>query len=174
MRFHLFRSRAFWFGMPGLVFLLWAWVDSGKYDSTLIAAKGQRFVSVSQQFGYLQIQDSLYDKLLPTGVTRTRTPRADPSPSWLPMPAENARIPRFRHDELRPGWIGVRYNTERMSSDFLTLPHWFLLSLYLLPWAAVVAWRWRRFRRATERMASMPAGPLPLDCSGSPELSSGG
>jgi hypothetical protein len=27
-RFRLFRSRAFWFGVPGLVFLLWGWWDS--------------------------------------------------------------------------------------------------------------------------------------------------
>jgi hypothetical protein len=25
MRFRLLSSRAFWFGVPGLVFLLWAW-----------------------------------------------------------------------------------------------------------------------------------------------------
>lgn len=149
MRFRLFRSRAFGFGVPGLVFLLWAWADSGRFESTLIAAKDQRFISFSQEPGYFRIQSSLYDKVLPTAVTRTRTPRANPSASWFPKSAKSAGMPRFWHDQLRPGWIGIRYNTERMSSDFVTLPYWFLLSLYMLPWAAVAAWRWMRFRRAS-------------------------
>ena len=28
-----YRSRLFWLGVPGLVFLLWVWWDSGRYDS---------------------------------------------------------------------------------------------------------------------------------------------
>ena len=35
-RFRLFRSRAFWFGVPGLMFLLWAWADSMRYNLSLI------------------------------------------------------------------------------------------------------------------------------------------
>lgn len=157
MRFRLFRSRAFWFGVPGLMFLLWAWADSGKSESQLITAKDYRFISFSQEHGYFRVQSSLYDRVLPTDVIRTRKPRASPSPSWFPMPAKSAGMPRWWHDELRPGWIGVRYNTERMSSDFLILPCWFILSLYLLPWAAAVAWRWWGFRRAARRVVSMTA-----------------
>ena len=35
MRFPLLRSRALWFGVPTLLFLLWAWVDSTRNQSWL-------------------------------------------------------------------------------------------------------------------------------------------
>lgn len=34
------RSRLFWLGVPGLMFLLWGWWDSGKYSSDVVWRRG--------------------------------------------------------------------------------------------------------------------------------------
>jgi hypothetical protein len=49
-RFRLFRSKAFWFGVPGLVGLLWGWWVSMGHIST--AAVGQtRYWRIAQSAG---------------------------------------------------------------------------------------------------------------------------
>lgn len=45
-----YRSRMFWFGLPGLLFLLWAWMDSIRY-ATSIWCSGKVGIRVTQTSG---------------------------------------------------------------------------------------------------------------------------
>jgi hypothetical protein len=46
-----YRSRSFWFGLPGLVFLLWGWWDSGKRYSEMAWVMPNSFVAIYQHQG---------------------------------------------------------------------------------------------------------------------------
>jgi hypothetical protein len=151
MRFRLFRSRAFWFGVPGLLFLLWGWVDSVKMKSSCWGGRHWS-VHLAQYENYLQLQLSRASATVGSkkwGWGTERTPRVTAN-SW----------PRWKY---RPHWI--HSSDPDSTTDVLLLPHWFVVLLYLLPWSTVVAWRWWRRRRMT---AAQP----PLDCGDHSPLSS--
>lgn len=142
MPFRLFRSRAFWFGVPGLLFLLWAWGDSAKSEFTGHVSKGAWFVHLTQGPSYLQLQVTRGVPGLPLDLSARRVPRVSGGewwPGWLYRP-------QWRHNESPAGWIGSIYNSHPSVTHTLILPHWFLLALYALPWCGLVFWRRRKCR----------------------------
>ena len=137
MRFRLFRSRAFWFGVPGLVFLLWTWADSMKTATqAIIMWKNSRVSdSMVHHGGSLDIvhwSGSFGGSLWPKECRVQRQRRGD-ARDWFPKPG-------IREHGIISGSF---HRTSR-----LVLPHWCLVPLYLIPWGGLLTWRWRAFRQA--------------------------
>jgi hypothetical protein len=152
MRFRLFRSRAFWLGVPGLVFLLWAWGDSAKSEFKGHVTKGPWFVHLTQGAGYLQLQITRGVPVSRLDFSAERVPRVSGGESWPGL----YYLPQWRHHESPAGWMGSFYNSHPSVTNTLILPHWFLLSFYALPWCGLVVWRWRRLVVARRVAAAIP------------------
>ena len=125
-RFRLFRSSAFWSGAPGLVFLLWAWVDSVKTRTTCWG--GSRWpVHLVQEENYLLLQLTR-PASTPPGASSSwswggdRTPRttANSWPRWCYRP-------QWRHIDDPGGWQGSIYTGAPAAIDQWILPHWFVV-----------------------------------------------
>ena len=157
MRFRLFRSRAFWLGVPGLVFLLWAWGDSAKSEFKGHVSKGPWFVHLTQGAGYLQLQITRGGLASPWNSSAQRDPRVSGGEWW---PGLFYR-PQWRYHERPAGWSGSIHFSYPSVTNTLILPHWFLLSLYALPWCGLVLWRWRRLVVAQRVAAAIPTPPVP-------------
>ncbi len=157
MRFRLFRSRVFWFGVPGLVFLLWGWADSAKSEFKGHVTAGTWFVHLTQGAGYLQLQFTRGGLASPWSSSAQRVPRVSGGGGWPGW----SYVPQWRHHETPVGWIGSFYNSYPSVSNTLILPHWFLLALYAVPWCGLILWRWRRFAAVRRVAASIPTLPIP-------------
>ena len=135
----LVRSLTLWFGLFGLVFLLWAWADSFERSSGAWVQRGRPFVTARNHSSTVQL-------------------------AWgYVEPGNNAGISReISSDPERPLlWARPRFEKERGGSASiitLRLPHWLLLCLYLPAWAILLAWR-RRKRAAAGKAA--PGETLP-------------
>jgi hypothetical protein len=143
-----YRSPAFWFLLPGVVFLVWAWVFSMQRRTNLdieiggYSVRGQNDGSaVGMSWHKLHARSAL---AIPAAKTfhfevEPRPPRA--SAEWFPLPsyAVNRISP--------PPW------------HYLKFPHWFLLMIYAglwqLPW--LVRYHWRR--RIDHAQVIDPAAP---------------
>jgi hypothetical protein len=125
-----YRSRLFWLGIPGLVFLLWAWlifapraicIDAGQRNFDLLSFRSALELTTSDDW---------------------RTP-----PAWeigiVPLDEEADRIdpgnPFFKRDyNVWPG--GSRL-------DYLSMRPWLPLAAYLALWlGALAGWQWRKAR----------------------------
>lgn len=128
MRFRLFRSRAFWFGVPGLVFLLWGWTSSMHQHTSLF----HREVGVCQ-FDTGQIQFN-------TIPEREK--------KWLPP----YRVSRSEwHDSTGDSWFNNRGRMFTRQGDeiLMVIPFWKAVVGYLTFWIVIIGWReWRRWREA--------------------------
>ncbi len=127
MRFRPFRSRTFWFGVPGLVFLLWAWGVSYRYQ-TMLEMGGL------DSAGFMQVGGKVFAFHHFPGLPARRTPT-------------------FSHEALaledilkvERGWSGYSKVGNR-GFEAYSIPHYALVSAYVLVWAGLVAWRARKYR----------------------------
>jgi hypothetical protein len=138
MRFCLSRSRAFWFGLPGSVFLLWAWADSmtTATHAAIMWKKSSISDSVTHHGGSLDIAHwagSFGVSLWPKEFRVQRQPRGD-AKDWFPVPG-------IREHGILSGSLHL---TSRV-----VIPHWCLVSLYLISWSGLMGWRWWTYRRAS-------------------------
>jgi hypothetical protein len=135
MIFKLHRSRAFWLGLPAFLFILWAWMDSLKYQSWITLHRGARGDSDTfRQF---------------LGTVDLRWWLQSPEPD---LPLQYWRWTRRRepheHRGVAPQPLTLKkerfaYGSVVKTRAIIILPHWFLLALYTLPWAGLLVWRWR-------------------------------
>ena len=129
MRFRLFRSRAFWFGVPGLVFLIWGWTSSMHQHTSLF----HREVGVCQ---------------LDTGQVHFNT-IPEREKKWLPP----YRVSRSEwHDSTGDSWFNNRGRMFMRKKDeiFIVIPFWKAVVGYLGFWIVIIGWRWWRRRRAIQ------------------------
>ncbi|WP_035601767.1 hypothetical protein [Haloferula sp. BvORR071] len=129
MRTAWYRSLVFWFGLPVIVFLVWAWIDS-MYRTTLfemsIAGKPVHLshwgghVSVSWAKPYLRSSAS-WELLM-----RTQAPR--PGAQWFPLPSHASP-----------------HNLANAYGHDVSIPHWLILLAYAGLWQ--LPWLVRYFRR---------------------------
>jgi hypothetical protein len=128
-RFRLFRSRAFWLGMPGLVFLLWLWSQSVPRGFIATWTGGPGSFKFSNEQGAILVTRSPRGSDINFGTEFWKDgwpAKEDPKAEWWPQPEAS------RHAD------GMRY---------WTLPYWLLGAVYLIPWSGLVIWRWRKFGR---------------------------
>lgn len=135
MRYPLIRSRAFWLGVPGLLFLLWSWADSTR-NFTQIEKKNP-----AGSFSFVHWDSAIKVCRAPVG-----SPFAFSNRVWRgPYPTKEP-VPTI-------WWPAVKAERDYVGRPFIRIPHWLLLLAYLALWSAGIAWRrrcWRKALRAAE------------------------
>ncbi len=142
MRFPLLRSRALWFGVPTLLFLLWAWVDSTRNQSWL--QKGSPWGSFAFEH---------WNSAIKIG----RAPVGSPSAFADKM----GRGPFPTKEPLPPvWWPAVEAKRDFYGRPYIRVPHWLLVLAYIVTWSAVISFRRRHWMKAQRQ-----AGPAQLTTS---------
>jgi hypothetical protein len=133
----LYRCKSLWLGLLMLVFLGWGWKRSVHYYDVASygEASGGRGVSLSQR-------DS---KVIVTWVPAKSPAAFAPRLRWFSVMMNERNHPIF------PGIFSEDAALQHFPSSFqwFYLPYWFLMLLFLIPWAAFLAWRWRRVKQLT-------------------------
>ena len=131
MRFRLFRSRAFWLGVPGLVFLLWAWGDSLRtvreayfYRQGLLLWHGDSRLIIHILSGHSWVPGG------ESGIGFDRHPAGSFNWPCLPVPMVD-----------KGGWCDAS----------VQMPHWLMALIYGAVWTALLVWRAGRFRQALQK-----------------------
>lgn len=126
MRFRLFRSRAFWFGVPGLVFLAWGWWISMGYFSEA-GFWGAYSWGIGQMGGEIY---ALWD--------------SDGGPEWRSFYAEHQEMTGEQAREVKEDWVLASKWDPSVRYVFIPY-HWPALG-YVAGWAGLIFWRSRRYR----------------------------
>lgn len=131
------RSPVFWFGLPGLIFLIVAWFDSMLHVSSLDVALRSPPLDISN------FNSSINAGWHNAGSTAWKLqldPRlARPGTKWFPLPAY------YVSDTIG---MSPRHR--------LQLPHWFLIMNYVALWQLPWLFRYHR-RKRIERSLTAPA-----------------
>ena len=126
MRFRLFRSRAFWFGVPGMVFLFWGWWLSMGHKSEM-GRMGTSPWRLGQSAGEVY---AWWDSARGLDLRNVEV--------WhYKLPAANARGSRN---------LLLWQREEKSSFRLVFIPYHWLVSAYLAGWAVLVIWRIRKFK----------------------------
>lgn len=130
-----YRSRLFWLGVPGLVFLLWVWIavpqtfNSFSWETTrfqvIAAVQSHKLTVVKRPFPNVVQTTNRGIKLRP-GLLSSYSVGG---PSSYPL--------RVRKREIGPGVV---------VSD-ATISTWVLVPTYIVIWMGVMLWWQRRKRR---------------------------
>ena len=148
----IYRSRLFWLGLLGLIFLLWGWWHSTQYRTIL----GMRTAT-----GHAEVHS--IGHVVATGEVKGLRPSwsggwaflhlpgmmvyADPK-TGRPMADEFPVLPRFvEHRSTDIPEVGG-------STWRVAVAYWFIVAVYGCAWAgACVAWRWwLKRKRSMERV----------------------
>ncbi|MEK7951665.1 hypothetical protein [Luteolibacter soli] len=155
-----YKARLFWCGVPGLVFLLWVWWDSGGYESRLKWNRGWGFREVRVERGMM-------------GYMRLIDPTAGPG---VKGELSADRLP-FPEDDGTGGWKGRARKFDFFPTAFektvmevepsagvivdwvdSRLALWAAVAGYGVVWLGMVfAWQWRR-RRVMRRLTDLAKG----------------
>lgn len=132
------RWKSFWLGLLILAFLGWAWVRSTHRidDISYKASTSSKTWVASIGFGAVLLGWS-DDPFAPDGLNFSSYL---PNPSWVDTWFPEATTLQGGADV---GWQNIR------------IAHWFLILLFLIPWAGFLFWRVRRMRRAGEMPRSV-------------------
>lgn len=115
----IYRWKTFWFGVLVIAFLGWGWERSLRFHSFCLAG----WIVLGQKSGEICF-------VVPLHKDRS--------------PVEFVDVP-FEQDSL---WLAPAFTHESFKGDqWLCVAHWVLTILFLIPWAAFLAWRWRRLKR---------------------------
>jgi len=133
----LYRWKSMWLGLLMLGFLGWGWKRSVHYYDVASCGEGSggRGVSLGQR-------DS---RVILTWVPAKSPSGFAPGFHWFSVMMNERSYPIF------PGIFSKDPNNMRLPDSFrwFHLPHWFLMLLFLVLWAAFLAWRWRRVKQLT-------------------------
>ncbi len=157
------RSLLFWLGLPGLLFLIWAWHDSQSHLTDF--ARGRR----TDADGWFHWQGGLT-------VAHANVEKGDFSTfllndsSFAVQELSSSQFPivdqpwRFNRGEkwddydwegtLRPS---IRTGSTPRGSDWWSvfIPHWLMILGYLVAWGGIAVW-WRlRVKRAVRRIQAL-------------------
>lgn len=127
MRFRLFRSKAFWFGVPGLVGLLWGWwVSMGNYSSA--GFRGARYWVIGQMGGEVF---AMWD--------------AEGGPEWGEGVAEHKDMTVEVAKAEKGFW--TTDNEWYPSYRIIYIPYYWPVMGYLAAWAGLMIWRKQKFEK---------------------------
>lgn len=156
-----YRSRLFWFGLPGLVFLLWAWGRSNSLSTHttiqsgfLRSSHGKLFwyapsetmkhpIQVDFREGDVEVLEQFFISMPGVRVPSGRT-------TIEPVPATERRwFPPLR-------WRSKSFGAGA-SVRFLSLPYWLMTLGYTCLWlGAVAGWQRREARLSRRAAAELP------------------
>ena len=162
-----YRSRLFWLGVPGLVFLLWVWWDSGKYESMARWIRGEVGDTVRVTGGLVEWQrETNTEPAVPMGAKTSlfdcyRSVRAiEP---WFDLLAEEPEAPaeRRRQFDFREavtlGKIDIVCGSVPGALEVVTrrVALWVVVAGYGVMWLGAVCWWQRRKTRVMRRLTEM-------------------
>lgn len=133
----LLRLRSFWLGLPGLIFLLWAWHGSSRYSASA-------FLSVGTMREWVESSHS--------SITLKHIP-GGPFPTEWKASVQQKRLSRTKRSGLFPkAFSATGSSLPDVDGDFdpptLQLAYWLLVLLYSAPWTALLGLLWRAPRSA--------------------------
>jgi hypothetical protein len=133
----LHRWKSFWLGVLVLVFLGWSWIASMRHVDVLYLNSGVgSTMFLHRHFGTF---------VLTAGHTL----------GWVEVKWDTSRISplasHWSHQIItltpKETWFARAVEVKRSSGRFeIYLAHWMLILLFVLPWAAFLAWRVRRMK----------------------------
>ena len=128
MRFRLLRSRAFWVGVPGLVFLLWGWWTALRYYSSA-GCMGATFWEIGQIGGEVY---AYWD--------------SGGGPDWRQLTF--IHLETIAGAEVTHSVADVRgiYPTVRL----VRVPYYWPVFGYVAVWAGLIRWRSEKYRQASK------------------------
>lgn len=133
-----YRSRLFWLGLPGLVFLLWGWL-ANSHSGYIGWLGGDHFHTVGHHFGCVEFTRAVDLGMgFEFGDQGLRNEHLVEPPNELWPPAF-----RFEH-EVEPG-------TQRVST--VRIADWAIVLAYILLWTAGQG-RWQRRKARLSRRAA--------------------
>jgi hypothetical protein len=138
----LHRSKLFWFGLVGLVFLLWAWNDSRSIGTSM---RWQSFSigfsagSYASSINLGRVQNDLVNGPMDRKIYLQRNHTGTVHAWFKPL-----RIYETRHP------TGL--------SQTVVIPYWLTTSFYLAAWSGVIIWYRKRLRGSLAAHADMHAG----------------
>jgi hypothetical protein len=142
MREGFYRSRLFWLGVPGLVFLLWVWWDSGRYRNYAEWTRGKQDHVVWVVEGYVR------------WVATTRVDSTSVKNSFY-----------YDRTEWKGGWFEVRQLFSWHSGSApdigiaglvkVEVALWGVVAGYGVMWLGAVWWWQRRKLRVMKREGEM-------------------
>lgn len=131
------RSPVLWFALPGLVFLIFGWVDSMSYHSTVqgrVSGRPVNINNVNAAFGISWNLNRTSSKVLELSSKRYAS---RPGASWFPLPSYNATT-----------YVGT--NTWHS----LNVSYWFAILAYLGLWQLPWLWRYHHRKRIRRSLAA--------------------
>ena len=131
MKFRLFRSRAFWFGVPGLVFLLWGWwISMGHWSGA--GFDGARFWGIGQQ-----------------GCEVFAVWNSEGGPEWGEFVAGHRKTSEKQVRVWKES-IADRRRGYDPACRYVFIPYRWMFLAYVAGLAGLVGWRWRMYRALPE------------------------
>ncbi len=163
-----YRSRLFWLGLPGLVFLLWTWVNSNSILWFLYLPEG----SISSSGGKLLWEEHRSDQLhwvhvdLGRGDVEVKAPGGLVAlPGGRPIFSGYTAGPPWTFASIRwrakeQSWFPeARWRAEEINHDtsyrLISLPYWLLTSGYVAGWLLTLAW-WQRRKSCLLKLHTAP------------------
>jgi hypothetical protein len=128
----LYRWKSLWLGVLVLGFLAWMWSKSrGNVDYVEVRSEPYTAYGATSAGCYIAFRSLDGGFAEPIGIKSASNAASPPyTGTWFPQPFKTV------HND----------NGLFVSSSYF-VAHWLLMLLFLLPWAAFLAWRWRRMRR---------------------------
>lgn len=151
-----YRSRLFWLGLPGFVFLLWAWLDSG-WNTTDLA-----YCDNTRQRGVAQFQGELIFYRSETPLNRSwpgsyfihsRTPAAPAGNAWRIGRVSFPKLASHLAEERMLNPQKPSLGNMRQSSVGVAL--WFVAASYAAAWILTLTW-WQRRKSRLLKIHSAP------------------
>jgi len=132
----LIRWKSFWLGILVLGFLGWAWVRS---------------VNVVDRFSWIEPFVGIGGELSQAEgwIGFAAGENLGPSREYTYSSSE------FLHEEWPVRTFRLLVDEDEVL--YAGISHWFLILLFLVPWSAFLAWRWRRQRILTRTHDAAPA-----------------
>jgi len=145
-----YRSLVFWLGLPGLMFLLWGWLENPRLYGSARFTLGEYCLTLADEGRLARIEWEIYGsgRLMAPGVNLHRYLVGG---AWtLAQPGQKLFPPALRYEVHE-----YDYHLGRRRIPQLSLAYWFLLSLYLPAWAMLlVLWQRRKARLLKTSVAS--------------------
>lgn len=125
MSFRFFRSKTFWFGVPGLVGLLWGWWVSMGHHS-MAGFLGPRLVVAGQ------IQGEVYAHSEGSGWL-----------DWSGFICWHEPVPVDHASELKSAL--ARQREQVSTAGFVFVRYYRVVLCYIVVWTGLLIWRQRKF-----------------------------
>ncbi len=149
-----YRSRLFWLGLPGLVFLLWGWWDSGAYPSHLSWSTTSRTFWVGHENGGIV-----------SGTINSTNPNNHGIPQGFKFRRWEANAPHIFSWSLPQPLLWqhnvTNYSLPSISRNLgvetrrLEVAYWLAILIYLTPWIAALWW-WQHRKSRLLKLHSAP------------------